>query len=303
MGVVALCSLPASGQRRITPVKPTTNKVMTTKENEAKIEELKRRGLVIVGDTILPDTVAARMNDTIKITRMRYPLLTGVTIGANVWDPVMRLFGQSYGGIDFSAELSLWNRIMPIVELGVGNANNTPDGKNFTYKSNLALYGKIGCSYNFKYNNKPDYMALVGFRLGYSNFKYGVTDVTLDNGYWQDQSRFEIDGLRSHALWGELVVSMHIKLYKNWSAGWALKYHFLFNYKKNPTADPWYIPGYGTRGSAITGGLSIYYTIPFNKNKWPDDDKAKDAYTGEPLDSPSASGTSPIEIPGPGSGN
>ncbi len=312
MGIVvaivmaACCLFPLMGQRRVTPVKPSTNRVMTVKQNDEKMAELRRKGFVVVGDTILPDTVAARMNDSVKVTRMKYPLLTSVTIGVNLWDPVMRLFGQTYGGVDFSAELSLWNRVVPTVEIGFGSANNTPDDKNFTYRGNFAMYGKIGCGYNFKYNNKPDYMALLGLRLGYSNFKYGITDVTIDNGYWQEQSRFEIDGLRSHALWGELVVAMHIKLYKNWSAGWTLKYHFLFNYKKNPVADPWYIPGYGTRGSAISGGLSIYYTIPLNRSKWPQDENndKKNVYTGEPIDSPQDAGVrQPVSIPGPGSGN
>lgn len=306
MFLAVCCVLPSAAQRRVTPVKPSTNRVMTVKQNEAKIAELRQRGLVIVGDTILPDTVAAKMNDTIKVTRMKYPLLTSVTIGANVWDPIMRMFGQTYGGVDFSAELSLWNRVVPIVELGFGSANNTPEEKNFTYRGKFAMYGKIGCGYNFKYNNKPDYMALLGFRLGYSNFKYGITDVGIDNGYWQEQTRFEIDNLRSHALWGELVVAMHIKLYKNWSAGWALKYHFLFNYKSNPAADPWYIPGYGTRGSAISGGLSLYYTIPLNYDKWPKDDSdkkgGKNVYTGEPIGGEPA-GARPISIPGPGSAN
>ncbi len=295
--------LHSMGQRRVSPVKPTTNKVMTAKQNDAKIAELKRKGFVIMGDTIVTDSVAALMNDTIKITRMTYPKLTSITIGANVWDPIMRLFGQSYGGMDFSAELSLWNRIVPTVEIGFGSANNTPDEKNFTYHGDLALYGKIGCGYNFKYNSKPDYMALVGFRLGYSNFKYSITDVTIDDNYWQEQNRFEITDLRSNALWGELVVAMHIKLFENWSAGWSVKYHFLFNYKSNPAADPWYIPGYGTRGSSISAGFSLYYTIPFNKDKWPRDEKRKNAYTGQPIDSPTSTTTRRVEIPGPGSGN
>ena len=127
MLLAVCCVFPLMGQRRVTPVKPSTNRVMTVKQNDAKIAELKQRGLVIVGDTILPDTVAAKMNDTIKITRMQYPLLTSITIGANVWDPLMRVFGQTYGGVDFSAELSLWNRIFPTLELGFGSANNTPE--------------------------------------------------------------------------------------------------------------------------------------------------------------------------------
>ena len=41
-------------------------------------------------------------------------------IGVNVWDPIMRCFGQHYGLIDVWGELSLYNRFKPIFEIGLG---------------------------------------------------------------------------------------------------------------------------------------------------------------------------------------
>ncbi len=300
--IVFSCSFASMAQqRRVSPVKKSTNKVMTAEQNKAKVEELKQIGLVMLGDSIVTDSVAASLNDSIKDRSMKYPLLTSLTIGANLWDPIMRLFGQTYGGMDFSAELSLWNRINPVVEVGFGSAKNTPEEMNFTYKGNFALYGKIGCNYNFTYNSKPEYLALLGFRLGYSNFKYSITDVTMNPGYWNENANFDILDQKSHALWGELSLNLRIKLIDNLSAGWSFKYHFLFNYKKNPTSEPWYIPGYGSRTSPISAAFSIYYTLPFNKDRWPEDKKEKNAYTGEPIDSPGPGTSTPIEIPGPGS--
>lgn len=250
-----------SAQRRVTPVERNNNRTLTAEEHKRKVKELRSKGMMIMGDTILPDSVALE-TDSLKAKRMQYPLLTSAIFGVNIWDPVMRIMGQKYGGIDFSAELSLWNRIIPTLELGVGWANDTPDDMNYTYKGKLSLYGKIGANYNFKFNNSPDYCALLGLRAGYSTFGYEITNVQIKNDYWQQNPVIDIPNQHSHAMWGELVLSIKVKLYRNISAGWALKYHFLFNCKDNVNSQPWYIPGFGTRDSKLSGGLSIFYTLP-----------------------------------------
>ena len=167
-----------SAQRRVTPVERNNNRTLTAEEHKRKVKELRSKGMMIMGDTILPDNVALE-TDSLKAKRMQYPLLTSAIFGVNIWDPVMRIMGQKYGGIDFSAELSLWNRIIPTLEFGVGWANDTPDDMNYTYKGKLSLYGKIGANYNFKFNNSPDYCALLGLRAGYSTFGYEITNVQI----------------------------------------------------------------------------------------------------------------------------
>lgn len=264
--VLMLSALGGVAQRRVTPVERSNNRTLTAEEHKRKVKELKSKGLVILGDTIVSDSTAMQC-DSLKSKRMQYPKLTSLIFGANIWDPVMRILGQKYGGIDFSAELSLWNRFIPIVEVGAGWADNTPEDMNFTYKGKLSLYGKLGASYNFKFNNSPDYVALLGFRAGYSNFGYEIRNIRLQNGYWNQSQTIDILNQRSHALWGEFALSIRVKIYRNISAGWALKYHFLFNHKTNENSEPWYIPGYGTRTSRISGGLSVFYTLPFSHSK------------------------------------
>lgn len=254
------------GQRRVTPVERSTNRTMTAEELKLKKKELKSKGLSIVGDSIVADSVVME-SDTLKSKKMLYPKFTSVIVGVNIWDPVMRVFGQKHGGVDFSAELSMWNRFNPVLELGFGMANDTPEEQNFTYKGKMALYGKLGMNYNIKFNDSPDYVAMVGFRAGYSSFSYDIKDVTVTNGYWGQTKTFDILDQHSHATWGELLLALRVKLFGNLSAGWAFKYHFIFNYKKNTNSDPWYVPGYGARTNNITGGFSLYYTIPLHKKK------------------------------------
>ena len=65
------------------------------------------------------------------------------------------------------------------------------------------------------------------------------------------------------------MIGLKVQIYKNISMGWNLKYHFIFHESKAKYGQPWYIPGYGSRGSAITGAFSIMYTLPLNQKSIP----------------------------------
>lgn len=257
-------------QRRINPVEQQTHTTVpaepkTIKDKDGNI--VKKRLITVPSDSGFVDSTVVIL-DTVS-RKMIYPLWDNITVGVNIWDPVMRIFGQAYGGGDVSVELSMFNRFYPIVEIGIGMANSTPDDGNFTYKSKAALYGKIGASYNFLYNKTQDYKFLVGFRLGYSSFKYDITDIDVGSGYWDDKETFDILDQKSHAFWGELVMGLKVKIVKNFSMGWSFRYMNLFNYKKNTNSNPGYIPGYGLRKNSITGSFSLFYTfqLPGKKTK------------------------------------
>lgn len=301
---MGLLPISVAAQRRVTPVTPartvpvkkekprkdkgqskvTTDSVKTT----APIDSLNRNkeqgdtlpyfgfgshrdddGNVILADTIghdvFTDTVAT------KAPRLIYPLFHAVSVGLNVWDPLMRAFGSKYGGGEIWAELSLHNWIKPVVEIGVGTADNTPDDGNFTYRSPLSVYGRIGVNYNFLYNSDPAYQVYLGLRYGLTGFSYEITDVTVTQGYWGDTQHFSIPSQHTTVGYGEVLAGLKVRIYKNFSLGWAIKAHFLFHESKAPYGKPWYIPGYGTRGATFTGAINIIYTLPLSHKKIQDD--------------------------------
>ena len=45
------------------------------------------------------------------------------------------------------------------------------------------------------------------------------------------------------------------------SLGWQFRFKTRLHESEAPAGKPWYIPGYGTRNSAITGSFSIFYTF------------------------------------------
>lgn len=261
-------------QRRVTPV---TTPVPTKSVKKDEPKEMDRTHVVeqidANGNTILVDTLTGKeFVDTLQVVKLPkniYPLLNSVTAGVNIFDPFARLLGQQFGGVDFWGEISLHNRFFPRFVLGMGQSDITPDGMNYTFKSPLAPYFKIGCGYNAFYNSNPDYQFVIGLIYGFSPFKYEVTDVTVDEGYWQDPSHFSIPSRNYSAGWLEITFGLRVKAVGPWSLGWEFKYHSILHEGKAPEGRPMYIPGYGKRSTALTVGFSVMYTIPFKDGNKP----------------------------------
>lgn len=281
-------------QRRITPVTPPPIAGQEQpKPDTAEVFDPSRLvhfhdadGNVVMVDTVtgreVADTTAAAARDTLP--RMEYPLWHAVSFGVDIWDPVMRAFGQHYGLIGFSAGVNLHNRYRPVVEVGLGDASYTPDDGNFTYKGKMAPYFKVGMDYNFLYNSNPAYEMFAGLRFGFSPFSYEITDVTVNSPYWQETGGFDIPSQSVTASYFEFLVGIKVNVWRGFSLGWTLKYHSLINDGKPRYGKPWYIPGFGTRGSSWAGGFSIYYTIPLNKRRRPvvENETAEPPMTGGP---------------------
>ncbi len=264
-------------QRRITPVTPPasqTTPVDSVALLKRQLEDRRARSVHFhdaQGRTVMVDTVTnTEWVDSTLLPpppKMIYPLFQDVTVSVNVFDPLMRVFGQHYGGADAAVQLGMHNRYFPTFEFGLGMANNTPSDNNFTYKSPTAPYFKIGADYNFLYNSSPDYRFFAGVRYGFSAFKFSVTDITLDNDYWQSATQMSIPQVSVTAGWFEVALGLRVKLWGPLSAGWQVKYHTLLHRSHPATGDAWYIPGYGTATSSLAASFSFSWTFSLNKAK------------------------------------
>lgn len=268
----------AHGQRKVTPVNTPQTATQPINEFEGDTARINARmrasmkhyhdenGNVIYIDTVTGkewrDTLASQIK---KREPMKYPLWESASVGVDLWNPVMRVFGQHYGLIDFSASLSLHNRYKPVFETGLGIAKNTPADNNFTYKSPMSVYFKIGADYNFLYNSTTDYQYFAGVRYGISNFFYSIDDISICSTYWEETARPSIPSQRSTVGWGEFVMGLKVNLWGPISAGWTFRYHTILHESKQKYGNPWYIPGFGARGQAISGSITIYWTLPLNK--------------------------------------
>ncbi len=264
--------MPLSAQRRVTPVTPrepgSTPQITTNLKQQVDSSRLVTT-IDAHGNTVMVDTVTGlEFVDSTLLkapTKMEYPLLHEVIAGVNVWDPIMRALGQKYGLGDVWAELSMHNRYFPFFAVGLGTINETPVDKNFTFKSPVAPYFKIGGSYNFFYNSNPDYRLQMGLRYGFTTYKWSALDVTVDEGYWGTPSTYSLKDIGNTAGYLEVTFGIKVKISGNFSAGWTIVYHSILHESKSAYGNPMYIPGYGKRNGAISGNFSIMYTIPINK--------------------------------------
>lgn len=264
MAVAASAQDPQEPQRKVTPVKPSTNKVLTPPKGTAE---------KVIQQYLTGDTAQARaqeVKDSLAKIYPHYPTLTELQLGLNFGDAALMAFGQKYSSFDIHATLNMWNRLQPVLVVGLGRAKDTPDDMFYTYTGKLSPYFKVGVNYNFLFKKEPRYQVYAGARLGFSTFKFDVTNVEVFNDYWgEDKHTYDLRGISSNALWGEFLLGLKVNIASSWSLGWEAKYHGLFKCKDAENGKPWYIPGYGTRNGKWAFGLSIYYTIPLSRDRWP----------------------------------
>lgn len=205
--------------------------------------------------------------DTVTSVRPKpvYPLLYSASIGFNFFDGVMKLFGQGFQSYDLQASLSLYNWFEPVVELGIGSADSHPENSNFRYKNKPSFYGKLGLNYNFMYKSNPDYQVYLGLRLGYSSFKYEITDITINSDYWGQSNHFTISDQNCHSFYGQALAGLKVKIWKWFSLGWSIRYGFKIKQSQVANSKPWYVPGYGT--GALSATFSLIYTLPIHTQK------------------------------------
>ena len=279
---VSLSAAMSMAQRRVTPV---NNEATATqprndfRNDTARINAQRRASLIETidadGRTILIDTITGKeWVDTTAIKEKKpiftYPLLHEVTLGLNIWDPAMRLLGQGYGIAEVWGELSLHNRFKPILEIGLGSANYTPEDGNYTYKSKLSPYFRIGMNYNFMFKSSPEYSFYGGVRYGLSpSFNYKVTDIAPNSDYWGETEPYNLPSQTATIGYFEIALGLKVQIYKAFSLGWSVKYHSILHETSNTYGEPWYIPGYGSRNSSLSASFSLMYTIPLKKKVIP----------------------------------
>lgn len=244
---------PIDAQRRVTPVSPVIPGE-NTPANQAALN-------------ILTDTLA---NDSIKIPPMQCPLFHSVSIGVNVWDGVMRAFGQKYGIGEVWATLSFHNRYIAYLGFGLGVCSFTPETGYYDYKSPMAPYFKIGFDYNFLFNSNPNYCLMAGARYCFTPFKFSVDNIKQNNSYWGQTSEFSIPQQSVNAGFVDLTLGIKVKIVGPLSMGWNFIYHLLLHEGGSQTyGKPIYIPGFGKRENSISGAFSIIYDLTLNKPKEP----------------------------------
>ena len=200
--------------------------------------------------------------DTVKkhSPKSPWPLYNGVSVGFNFFDAAMLIAGQSFASFDFNAAVSLHNWFYPTMEVGLGFSKNHEDGTSLIYRTHPSPYIKIGVDYNFLYKSNPDYWVGLGLRCGWAHAAYEITGATTSSPYWDQTADFNIRNQSVNAWFGEALALIRVKIWREISMGWSVRYRFKMKIPDGSNSTPWFIPGYGG-GSPLTATFSIIYNF------------------------------------------
>lgn len=265
--------------RTVRPVTPVTARpqppVKVKKEKEPKSEKQERPASVVevtddLGNNIFLDTISGNeWVDSMALSQPKavgniYPLFDAVNIGVDVWPAINRAFGEKQGIGGIWGRLSLHNRYFIVLEAGVSNALSRPEEMNYTYKSPVCPYFKVGMDYNFFYNSNPDYQVYALARYGFSRVRYSLFDIDLSNGYWDTHEHISIPSQTSLSGYIQIGAGIHVKIWGPLAVGWSIRYQRVVHHSAEKYGAPWNMPGMGRRNSELGISLSLIYTIPLH---------------------------------------
>jgi len=193
--------------------------------------------------------------------KYRYPLLNGLAVSVNIFEPIMGVFLNDYASCEATGQLNLHHRFFPEFTFGMGKCDDVSDDL-VGYTTKLTPFYKIGIAYNLKYNDiAPDNYYFIFLRYGFSHSTADITNLSFTDGYWPEYGPFDISGQAFNSHWLELGFGIKVKIWRRFSMGWDLYYKPLLHDGATRYASPYYIPGYGTTNGKFGFGYRISYDI------------------------------------------
>lgn len=199
--------------------------------------------------------------------------LNGFTVNVDVASLVTSTFiNNGMYSSEAGIQLDLKHKFFPTFEVGVAGANKVSND-NINFKTN-GLFERFGIDFNLR-KKKPDSkptnnLFTAGIRLGMSNFKYDVTNVTITDNYWGGSTSIDYRNQNASKIWYEFVVGVQVEVIKNFYMGWNIRVRNLISKDISGVVSPWYIPGFGQNNGSNYG---FNYTLGYHF--WPQKKIAK----------------------------
>lgn len=178
--------------------------------------------------------------------------LSGFAVSADFVGLVMKVAGSTFSQIEIAGRLNIRERLFPIVELGLAESTRIGNSKDNIFHTS-APYFRVGFDINAN-KKRTSNRLMVGFRFGYSSFKYDFTGPSIQDPVWGVVVPVDKSDISASGMWGEGVIGFETKIWSFIRLGWNARYKFRFSQKHYEYGEPWYIPGYGPNGTNCWGG-------------------------------------------------
>lgn len=181
------------------------------------------------------------------------PVYRGVAVGFDLVGPITKIVSD-YGQYEGFVRVNLKDRFFPTAEFGIGTADKTDDVTNIRYKTS-APFGRIGIDFNVMKNKHDIYRILVGARIAYTSFKYDVGPVEVSDPIAGGSATWQAEDQKCSYTWLEAGAGVDAKIWKFIRLGWSVRYRAKIHGSYDDAGEPYYIPGYGKKGSSRIGAL------------------------------------------------
>lgn len=150
------------------------------------------------------------------------------------------------------------NKYYPVLEIGYAGANHSTLS-DINYKTN-GMFARLGVDFNLvkpKKGAKPiNNVFLAGARLGFSSFKYDMTNIVVTDDYWNETTTLNFSNEPATKLWFEVVAGMRVEIFKNIYMGWSIRNRHILGQSVTGEMSPWYIPGFGKNINGSNWGVN-----------------------------------------------
>lgn len=203
--------------------------------------------------------------------KYRYPLLDGLNISVDIFDPIMRIAAFDHCSYEAQTMLSLHNRYLPMASFGFGEARDKSNNGNdfgtdqkqeFLFESKKGLFGKVGMAYNLNYNdkNKAD-TYLVMMRYGVAWNKADITNLYYADDVWGALGPISLTDQEYTTHWIELGGMIKVQVWQHISMGWDLYWKIKLAQTGTKLGEPYYVPGLGANDSSLGFSFRVFYDI------------------------------------------
>lgn len=159
---------------------------------------------------------------------------------------------------EIATNVNLLKRFYPTLEGGIGWSTDHAAGGTYEGRGGFL---RIGMDLNpLKKKRNNNYALLVGVRVGVGMQNYSLTNVTLNDNYWNAGGTYRNYPREFRAdCWGEITAGVQVKVAGPFFMGWYARLHLLFT-STSGDHQPYFIPGYGYHDGGI---FSFNYYVGF----------------------------------------
>ncbi len=215
--------------------------------------------LLLASWLLIPCVYAQEQQDSVSIPKK--DIYKGLQVKLDLGTPILEIARSSakVQSYEMAVNVNLKQRYFPTLELGYAQADRTLASGTFVGKGGFARVG-LDLSSLKKRPDSPNKL-LVGVRIATAVQDYRLTDLILNDSYWQTNPTMNFHDMRCD-VWGEISIGIQVQIYKAFYMGWALRLKALFTRGEEGELTAYYIPGYGYKDD-MNFGFNYYVAWQF----------------------------------------